>query len=101
MTMTFCSAHASIVGGNLSLLLPGSGSGQISLLMTTSNINKSGEFSYRVDSPEQVLQPDTDECSEGLDTCASTATCTNTEGSYNCSCDTGYHGDGFTCNGAS
>ena len=44
---------------------------------------------------------DIDECSEGFDTCASNATCTNTEGSYNCSCDTGYQGDGFTCYGAS
>ena len=41
---------------------------------------------------------DIDECSEGLDMCASNATCTNTEGGYNCSCDFGYHGDGFTCN---
>ena len=41
--------------------------------------------------------PDIDECSEGLDMCASNATCTNTEGDYNCSCDTGYNGDGFTC----
>ena len=41
---------------------------------------------------------DIDECSEGFDMCDSNATCTNTEGNYNCSCDTGYHGDGFTCN---
>ena len=32
------------------------------------------------------------------DMCSSNATCTNTEGGYNCSCDTGYFGDGFTCN---
>ena len=43
------------------------------------------------------LNEDIDECSEGLDVCASNATCTNTEGGYNCSCDTGYHGDGFIC----
>ena len=42
---------------------------------------------------------DIDECSAGTDMCASNATCTNTEGGYNCSCDTGYYGDGFTCNG--
>ena len=44
---------------------------------------------------------DFDECSSGTDMCASNATCTNTEGGYNCSCDTGYHGDGFTCNSMS
>ena len=32
-----------------------------------------------------------------LDMCDSNATCTNTEGDYNCSCDTGYNGDGFYC----
>ena len=42
---------------------------------------------------------DIDECSEGLDVCASNAICSNTEGGYNCSCDTGYHGDGITCEG--
>ncbi len=41
---------------------------------------------------------DVNECSEGLDTCTYNATCTNTVGGYNCSCDIGYHGDGFTCN---
>jgi len=41
---------------------------------------------------------DFDECSEGLHDCAYTATCTNTEGGYNCSCHFGYYGDGFTCN---
>ncbi len=41
---------------------------------------------------------DIDECLEGVDACASNATCMNTEGGYNCSCDTGYDGDGLTCN---
>ena len=41
---------------------------------------------------------DINECSAGTDMCASNSTCTNTEGGYNCSCDTGYHGDGFMCN---
>ena len=41
---------------------------------------------------------DIDECFAGTDMCTSNATCINTEGGYNCSCDTGYHGDGFTCN---
>ena len=41
---------------------------------------------------------DINECSAGIDWCAFDATCTNTEGGYNCSCDTGFHGDGFSCN---
>ena len=28
------------------------------------------------------------------------ATCNNTEESYNCTCDSGYSGDGFSCDGA-
>ena len=29
--------------------------------------------------------------------CAMNATCSNIEGSYNCSCDTGFYGNGSTC----
>ena len=41
---------------------------------------------------------DTNECSQSS-RCHANATCTNTEGSYTCTCDTGYSGDGLTCNG--
>merc|ERR1711881_168936 len=40
---------------------------------------------------------DVDECTTGSHTCSSDATCTNTEGSFTCTCKTGYTGDGFTC----
>ena len=33
----------------------------------------------------------------GIDSCDDNATCTNTDGSYDCICDVGYSGDGFTC----
>ena len=41
--------------------------------------------------------PDVDEC-EDLMPCDDNATCTNTDGSFMCACDTGYSGDGRTCN---
>ena len=41
---------------------------------------------------------DTNECLQ-TSTCHPNATCTNTEGSYMCTCNTGYDGDRFACNG--
>ncbi|XP_076035463.1 multiple EGF like domains 8 [Oratosquilla oratoria] len=38
--------------------------------------------------------PDIDECLLSLDNCHSNATCTNTDGSYNCTCQRGFKGDG-------
>lgn len=46
---------------------------------------------------------DIDECVEEVEDvlCDDNAMCIDTEGSYNCSCDSGYTGDGFTCSGLS
>ena len=44
-----------------------------------------------------MLNADVDECEN--DVCDSNALCTNTEGSYICSCNVGYTGDGKTCTG--
>ena len=41
---------------------------------------------------------DTDECLT-VSPCHANATCNNTEGSYTCTCDSGYSGDGLLCNG--
>ena len=41
---------------------------------------------------------DINEC-EPVSLCHANATCNNTDGSYNCSCNDGYTGDGFTCDG--
>ena len=43
--------------------------------------------------------PDVDECAMGIDNCDSNAECMNTEGSFNCTCNPGYTGDGLLCNG--
>ncbi|XP_022809481.1 uromodulin-like isoform X2 [Stylophora pistillata] len=41
---------------------------------------------------------DFDECRTHTDNCADNADCTNTVGSYTCTCRAGYSGDGRTCN---
>ena len=46
-----------------------------------------------------VLQSDIDECSTGVDKCDINAYCTNTVGSYKCTCNSGYEGNGFQCTG--
>ena len=41
---------------------------------------------------------DLDECgSDDLNNCHENAQCNNTVGSFNCSCNPGYTGDGVTC----
>ena len=43
---------------------------------------------------------DIDECVDAsLNNCDTDATCTNTEGSYQCMCNDGYSGDGTVCQG--
>ena len=45
--------------------------------------------------------PDINECVDPGDnpTCHEHANCTDTEGSYECTCNTGFSGDGFDCSG--
>lgn len=42
---------------------------------------------------------DIDECNEGIPKCDRSAVCINTDGSFNCTCQTGYTGDGEQCTG--
>ena len=42
---------------------------------------------------------DADECRNNSHNCSENATCTNTEGSFNCSCKPGYIGNGHNCSG--
>ena len=41
---------------------------------------------------------DIPEC-EKNNTCDGNATCSNTDGSHTCACNTGYSGDGYSCTG--
>ena len=42
---------------------------------------------------------DADECLNNFHNCSENANCTNTEGSFNCSCKPGYIGNGHNCSG--
>ena len=43
--------------------------------------------------------PDIDECTLNSDNCSSNAGCANIDGSYECTCNNGYDGDGVSCSG--
>ena len=47
----------------------------------------------------KVILVDINECDAGLHSCDGNATCTNTVGSYTCSCNTGFGGNGYNCSG--
>lgn len=40
---------------------------------------------------------DINECLSGINTCSPYADCSNTDGGYICTCQTGYSGDGYYC----
>ena len=42
---------------------------------------------------------DIDECELDTDNCDVNANCTDTDGSFNCTCNQGYEGDGVNCTG--
>jgi hypothetical protein len=42
---------------------------------------------------------DINECDLSSRKCHSDANCTNTKGSYNCTCKDGFFGDGYNCEG--
>ena len=48
----------------------------------------------------KIIIVDVDECHNGADTCDSNALCTNTAGSFRCSCIYGFTGDGQNCTGS-
>lgn len=46
-----------------------------------------------------LLSSDVQECGTIIDNCHTDANCTNTKGSFSCTCHSGYSGDGVACNG--
>ena len=55
---------------------------------------------YRTKSPEIcVVFADIDECSSDPSPCDENADCTNSDGSYSCTCKQGFAGNGTVCNG--
>ena len=60
------------------------------LLVCSGRINYNIYFNYHSDE---------DECLNNSHNCSENATCTNTEGSFNCSCKPGYIGNGHNCSG--
>jgi cysteine-rich repeat protein len=55
------------------------------------------ESGYSCDASEPSICTDINECVLGTENCDINATCTNTPGSFTCTCNTGYSGDGVTC----
>jgi len=46
-----------------------------------------------------LITPDIDECSDESRVCDENAACANNEGSYSCTCNEGFTGNGTTCEG--
>ena len=63
------------------------------LLSSANNKNYLPPFSRKVG----LDCTDIDECVLGLNSCHEFANCINNPGSYRCSCDNGYEGDGHQC----
>ncbi len=45
------------------------------------------------------FSPDVNECTANTDNCHDNAVCDNTIGSFTCTCNEGFTGDGVSCNG--
>ena len=55
--------------------------------------------SYATLNVKGLIVIDLNECDLNYDGCDGNATCNDTDGSYECTCNDGYTGDGFSCSG--
>ena len=63
-------------------------------------ISKLLVISYTLNfSRPELAFADINECTEDTNSCDSNASCINTIGSYNCTCNFGFQGDGRNCTG--
>ncbi|XP_074631939.1 nidogen-like isoform X3 [Acropora palmata] len=100
-------------------LLPGSGTMNVTLLLTKSNMMLPGQWMFKIGWPGMgplniesansfirkesarrhhfILDQHIDECSSGVSQCHEHASCTNSDPGYCCECKEGYFGTGFIC----
>ena len=52
---------------------------------------------FQITPKTTYLLSDIDECAREEDNCDDNAACTDTDGSFNCTCSNGYEGSGVNC----
>ena len=67
--------------------------------MLLKNCKSQRNFQLLCDTYSFNLVLDVDECSSNSHNCDANAVCSNTHGSYTCTCKAGYSGDGKSCTG--
>ena len=65
----------------------------------TSKLIMYTKISYMHFIPIILHSADINECELEIDLCSPNANCTDTDGSFNCTCREGFEGDGFNCTG--
>lgn len=70
---------------------------QLTTVLLSLELNHNSWFNHFINFFANFL--DINECKIGTHNCHSQVTCTNTTGSFNCSCNKGFEGNGVVCNG--